>query len=105
VPGGYASPTIIGGVLFPCLAWPGVVLYWRQRWLRPSYCPVLRAYWTRGVAQATAPAMGHLPQPSAAWDTRLASVELMCSRLLGLDLSAMGRGLSTTGYAAAQVWY
>jgi hypothetical protein len=24
---------------------------------------------------------------------------------LGLDLSAMGRGLGTTGYAAAQVWY
>jgi hypothetical protein len=45
------------------------------------------------------------PTPSAVWDTRLAPVELLCSRLLGLDLSAMGRGLVTTGYAAAQVWY
>jgi hypothetical protein len=32
-------------------------------------------------------------------------VELMCSRLLGLDLSAVGRRLGTTGYSAAQVWY
>jgi hypothetical protein len=32
-------------------------------------------------------------------------VKLLLSRLLGLDLSAMGRGLGTTGYAAAQVWY
>jgi hypothetical protein len=51
------------------------------------------------------PALGHPPQPSAAWDTRLASVELLCPTLLGLDLSAMGRGLGTTGYAAAQVLY
>jgi hypothetical protein len=45
------------------------------------------------------------PQPSVVWDTRLSSVERLCSRMLGLDLSAMGRGLGTTGYAAAQVWY
>jgi hypothetical protein len=51
------------------------------------------------------PALGPPPQPSAVRDTRLASVELLCSRMLGLDLSAMGRGLGTTGYAAAQVWY
>jgi hypothetical protein len=51
------------------------------------------------------PALGHPPQPRAAWDTRPASVELLCSRLLGFDLSVMGRGLGTTGYAAAQVWY
>jgi hypothetical protein len=49
------------------------------------------------------PALGRLPQPGAVWDTRLASVELLCSRLLGLDLTAMGLG--TIGYAAAQVWY
>jgi hypothetical protein len=51
------------------------------------------------------PALGPPPQPSVVWDTHLASVELLCSRLLGLGLSAMGRGLGTTGYAAAQVWY
>jgi hypothetical protein len=32
-------------------------------------------------------------------------VERLCSRMLGLDISAMGRGLGTIGYAAAQVWY
>jgi hypothetical protein len=32
------------------------------------------------------------------------SVKLLCSRLLGLDLAAMGRGLGTTGYASAQIW-
>jgi hypothetical protein len=52
------------------------------------------------------PALAPTPsQPSAVWDTRLASVERLCSRMLGLDLSAMARGLGTTGYAAAQVWY
>jgi hypothetical protein len=50
------------------------------------------------------PALGCPPQPSAEWDTLLASIELLHSRLLGLDLSAMGRGLGTTGYAEAQVW-
>jgi hypothetical protein len=48
---------------------------------------------------------GPPPQSSAVWDTCLASAELLCSRLLGLDLSAMGRGLGKTGYAAAQVWF
>jgi hypothetical protein len=53
-----------------------------------------------------APASSGAPaQPSAAWDTRLASVELMCSRLLELGLSALGQGLGTTGYVAAQGWY
>jgi hypothetical protein len=51
------------------------------------------------------PALGRLPQPSAVWDTRLAYAEVLCSRLLGLDLSAMGRCSGTTGYAVDQVWY
>jgi hypothetical protein len=51
------------------------------------------------------PALGRPTQPSAACDTHLASVELLCSRLLGLDLSVMGQSLGRTGSAAAQVWY
>jgi hypothetical protein len=43
---------------------------------------------------------------SMVWDTRLTSVKLLCSRLLlGLDLSAVGRGLISTGYTSAWVWY
>jgi hypothetical protein len=67
------------------------------QFLEPVQREELRRQWRQ-------PDLGHPPQPSAAWDTSLASVELLCSRLLGLDLSAMGRGLDTTGYAAAQVW-
>jgi hypothetical protein len=48
-------------------------------------------------------ALGPPPQPSVAWDTRLISVQLLCCRLLGLELSPMGRGLGTAGYAAAKV--
>jgi hypothetical protein len=51
------------------------------------------------------PALGRLPQPSAVWDTRLASVEVLFSRLLGLDLSVMGRCSGATGYAVDLVWY
>jgi hypothetical protein len=43
--------------------------------------------------------------PCAVWDNPLASAELLCSRLLGLGLSALGQGLGTTGYAAAQGWH
>jgi hypothetical protein len=50
-------------------------------------------------------ALGRPPQPRAVWNAHHASVEMLCSRLLWLDLFAMGRGLDTTNYAAAQVWY
>jgi hypothetical protein len=43
------------------------------------------------------PALGRPPEPSAVWDTRLAAVELLCSRLLGLDLSAVGRDWASLG--------
>jgi hypothetical protein len=44
------------------------------------------------------------PQSSAMWVSSLAYVELLCFRLQGIDLSAMGRVLNTTGHSAAQVW-
>jgi hypothetical protein len=76
------------------------------RHFRPFYVKVLQACWARGVEQAMARASSGVPATAqCGWYTGLASVELPCSRLLGLELSALGRGLLSTGYAAAEVWY
>jgi hypothetical protein len=76
------------GVTFTSLAraWPATDQVcepvWRER-LRRQCCR---------------PPLGHPPQPSALWDTCIASVKLMCSRLLGLDISATGRPMSGLGH-------
>jgi hypothetical protein len=91
-------------LLLRWLVWaPSRLRHPRSAWASPSpqllpksFEPVGREMLRRQWRQ---PALGRPSQSSAAWDNRLASVELLCSRLLGLDLSAMGRGLGTTGYA------
>jgi hypothetical protein len=57
------------------------------------------------AGNATSQLWGARPSSMPYGTIQLTPVELLCSRLLGLDLCATGQDLGTTGYAAAQVWY